>query len=304
MDRKTKENVPWFCYMNTTRMHVFTHLKPSSVGKTGHGLYPDGMVELDDHVGQLLKKLDDLGIADNTIVMYSTDNGAEVMSWPDGGTTPFRGEKDTNFEGGWRVPCAIRWPGVIEPGTVSNEVFSHTDMLPTLAAVGGDPNIVEKLKKGVQLGKKKFKVHIDGFNLLPFIKGEVKENPRKGFLYWSDDGDLMALRVGNWKCTFMEQRAKGFKVWEEPLVAKRVPDLYNLRSDPFERATEDADIFYAKWKADRAFLLVPAQAIVAEFLATFKEFPPRQKPASFSIDQALEKASENQKALAKGAAGG
>jgi len=193
---------------------------------------------------------------------------------------------------------------VIEPGTVSNEVFSHTDMLPTLAAVGGDPDIVEKLKKGTQLGKKKFKVHIDGFNLLPFIKGEVKENPRKGFLYWSDDGDLMALRVGNWKCTFMEQRAKGFKVWEEPLVAKRVPDLYNLRSDPFERATEDADIFYAKWKADRAFLLVPAQAIVAEFLATFKEFPPRQKPASFSIDQALEKASENQKALAKGAAGG
>jgi arylsulfatase len=304
IDRNAKEDKPFFCWFNSTRMHIFTHLKKESEGVTGLGVYPDGMVEHDGHVGQLLKKLDDLGIADNTIVMYSTDNGAEVMSWPDGGTTPFRGEKDTNFEGGWRVPCAIRWPGVIEPGTVSNEVFSHTDMLPTLAAVGGDPNIVEKLKKGVQLGKKKFKVHIDGFNLLPFIKGEVKENPRKGFLYWSDDGDLMALRVGNWKCTFMEQRAKGFKVWEEPLVAKRVPDLYNLRSDPFERATEDADIFYAKWKADRAFLLVPAQAIVAEFLATFKEFPPRQKPASFSIDQALEKASENQKALAKGAAGG
>jgi arylsulfatase len=304
IDRNAKENKPFFCWFNSTRMHIFTHLKKESEGVTGLGVYPDGMVEHDGHVGQLLKKLDDLGIADNTIVMYSTDNGAEVMSWPDGGTTPFRGEKDTNFEGGWRVPCAIRWPGVIEPGTVSNEIFSHTDMLPTLAAVGGDPNIVEKLKKGVQLGKKKFKVHIDGFNLLPFIKGEVKENPRKGFLYWSDDGDLMALRVGNWKCTFMEQRAKGFKVWEEPLVAKRLPDLYNLRSDPFERATEDADVFYAKWKADRAFLLVPAQAMVAEFLETFKEFPPRQKPASFSIDQALEKANENQKALAKGAAGG
>jgi len=304
IDRNVKDNKPFFCWFNSTRMHIFTHLKKESEGVTGLGVYPDGMVEHDGHVGQLLKKLDDLGIANDTIVMYSTDNGAEVMSWPDGGTTPFRGEKDTNFEGGWRVPCAIRWPGVIEPGTVSNEVFSHTDMLPTLAAVGGDPDIVEKLKKGTQLGKKKFKVHIDGFNLLPFIKGEVKENPRKGFLYWSDDGDLMALRVGNWKCTFMEQRAKGFKVWEEPLVAKRVPDLYNLRSDPFERATEDADIFYAKWKADRAFLLVPAQAIVAEFLQTFKEFPPRQKPASFSIDQALEKATQNQKALAKGAAGG
>ncbi|HYV13704.1 MAG TPA: arylsulfatase [Pyrinomonadaceae bacterium] len=304
IDRNAKDNKPFFCWFNSTRMHIFTHLKKESEGVTGLGVYPDGMVEHDGHVGQLLKKLDDLGIADDTIVMYSTDNGAEVMSWPDGGTTPFRGEKDTNFEGGWRVPCAIRWPGVIEPGTVSNEIFSHTDMLPTLAAIGGDPDIVEKLKKGTQLGKKKFKVHIDGFNLLPFIKGEVKENPRKAFLYWSDDGDLMALRVGNWKCTFMEQRAKGFKVWEEPLVAKRVPDLYNLRSDPFERATEDADLFYAKWKADRAFLLVPAQAIVAEFLQTFKEFPPRQKPASFSIDQALEKATQNQKALAKGAAGG
>jgi arylsulfatase A-like enzyme len=230
--------------------------------------------------------------------MYSTDNGAEVMSWPDGGTTPFRGEKNTNFEGGWRVPCAIRWPGVIKPGTVSNEIFSHTDMLPTLAAAAGEPNIVEKLKKGYKSGNKTFKVHIDGFNLLPFLKGEVKENPRKGFLYWSDDGDLMALRVGNWKCTFMEQRAKGFKVWEEPLVAKRVPDIYNLRSDPFERATEDADMFYSKWKADRAFLLIPAQQIVGEFLATFKEFPPRQRPASFSIDQALEKARQTQAAMA------
>jgi arylsulfatase A-like enzyme len=298
IDKAVKDDKPFFVWWNSTRMHIFTHLKKESEGKTGLGIYPDGMVEHDGHVGQLLDKLDSLGIADNTIVMYSTDNGAEVMSWPDGGTTPFRGEKDTNFEGGWRVPCAIRWPGVIKPGTVSNEVFSHTDMLPTLAAAAGDTDVVEKLKKGYKSGNKTFKVHIDGYNLLPFLKGEVKENPRKGFLYWSDDGDLMALRVGNWKCTFMEQRAKGLKVWEEPFVTKRLPDIYNLRSDPFERATEDADMFYGKWKADRAFLLVPAQEIVGQFLATFKDFPPRQRPASFSIDQALEKARQNQEAMA------
>jgi arylsulfatase len=256
------------------------------------------MVEHDGHVGKLLEKLDQLGIADNTIVMYSTDNGAEVMSWPDGGTTPFRGEKDTNYEGGWRVPCAIRWPGVIKAGTISNEVFSHTDMLPTLAAAAGEPNVVEKLKKGYKSGNKTFKVHIDGYNLLPLLKGEVKENPRKGFLYWSDDGDLMALRVGNWKATFMEQRAKGWGVWQEPLVTLRVPLIFNLRSDPFERASEDATMFYGKWCADRAFLLVPAQTIVGEFLQTFKEFPPRQRPASFSIDQALEKARQMQTEMA------
>jgi arylsulfatase len=304
IDKAVKDEKPFFVWWNSTRMHIFTHLKKESEGKTGLGVYPDGMVEHDGHVGKLLDKLDQLGIADNTIVMYSTDNGAEVMSWPDGGTTPFRGEKDTNFEGGWRVPCAIRWPGVIKAGTVSNEIFSHTDMLPTLAAAAGEPDIVEKLKKGYKSGNKTFKVHIDGYNLLPFLKGEVKENPRKGFLYWSDDGDLMALRVGNWKATFMEQRAKGFAVWKEPLVTKRVPDIYNLRSDPFERATEDADMFYAKWMADRAFLLVPAQAIVGQFLATFKEFPPRQRPASFSIDQALEKARQAQDAMAtRGGAG-
>jgi arylsulfatase A-like enzyme len=303
MEKAVKDNKPFFCWWNSTRMHIFTHLKKESQGVTGLGVYPDGMVEHDGHVGKLLDKLDQLGITNNTIVMYSTDNGAEVMSWPDGGSTPFRGEKDTNFEGGWRVPCAIRWPGMIKPGTVSNEVFSHTDMLPTLAAVAGEPDAVEKLKKGYKSANKTFKVHIDGYNLLPFLKGEVKENPRKGFLYWSDDGDLMALRVGNWKCTFMEQRAHGLGVWEEPLVAKRAPDIYNLRSDPFERATEDASMFYGKWKADRAFLLVPAQAIVGEFLKTFQEFPPRQRPASFSIDQALEKARQAQDNMAAAAGG-
>jgi arylsulfatase A-like enzyme len=304
IDKANADGKPFFVWWNSTRMHIWTHLKKESQGKTGLGVYPDGMVEHDGHVGKLLDKLDELGIADNTIVMYSTDNGAEVMSWPDGGTTPFRGEKDTNFEGGWRVPCAIRWPAVIKPGTVSNEVFSHTDMLPTLAAAAGDPDVVEKLKKGYKSGNKTFKVHIDGSNLLPFLKGEVKENPRKGFLYWSDDGDLMALRVGNWKVTFLEQRAHGLDVWREPLVPMRAPKMYNLRSDPFERGDQDGSVFYDKWMADRAFLLVPAQAIVGEFLKTFQEFPPRQKPASFSIDQALEKARQNEKQMATAYGGG
>ena len=304
IERANAEGKPFFVWWNSTRMHIWTHLKKESQGKTGLGIYPDGMVEHDGHVGRLLDKLDELGIADNTLVMYSTDNGAEVMTWPDGGTTPFRGEKDTNFEGGWRVPCAIRWPGVIKPGTVSNEVFSHTDMLPTLAAVAGEPDIVEKLKKGHKAGNKTFKVHIDGYNLLPFVKGEAKENPRKAFLYWSDDGDLMALRVGNWKVTFMEQRAKGLDCWREPFVSLRAPKIYNLRADPFERGDEDGSVFYDKWMADRAFLLVPAQGIVGEFLKTFQEFPPRQKPASFSIDQALEKARESEKHLATAYGGG
>jgi arylsulfatase len=194
IERAHDAGKPFFLWWNSTRMHIFTHLKKESQGKTGLGLYPDGLVEHDGHVGQLLHKLDQLGIAEDTIVMYSTDNGAEVMSWPDGGSTPFRGEKDTNWEGGWRVPCAIRWPGVIEPGTVSNEIFSHTDMLPTLLAAAGEPDIVEKLKKGHKAGKKTFKVHIDGYNLIPFLRGEVTENPRKAFFYWSDDGDLMAMR--------------------------------------------------------------------------------------------------------------
>jgi arylsulfatase len=302
MDRAVKEDKPFFLWWNSTRMHIFTHLKPESEGKTGLGVYPDGMVEHDGHVGRLLDKLDELGIADNTIVMYSTDNGAEVMSWPDGGTTPFRGEKDTNWEGGWRVPCFLRWPGVIQAGAVSNELFSHTDMLPTLAAAAGEPDIVAKLKQGYQAGAKHFRVHIDGYNLIPYLKGETKENPRKGFLYWSDDGDLMALRVGDWKASFMEQRARGFDVWGEPMTSMRVPKLFNLRSDPFERGPEDGTVFYNKWLVDRVFLLVPAQALVAGFLETLAEFPPRQTPASFSIDQLMEKLHKSAEALEEASA--
>ena len=299
IERNTAEDKPFFCWFNSTRMHVFTHLRKESQGVTGLGLYPDGMVEHDGHVGRLLDKLDELGITENTIVMYSTDNGAEVLSWPDGGSTPFRGEKDTNWEGGWRVPCAIRWPGVIEPGTVSNEIFSHTDMLPTLVAAAGEPDIVEKLKRGHTAGKKTFKVHIDGYNLLPFLKGEVEKNPRRGFFYWSDDGDLMALRVDAWKLHFQEQRSHGLGVWQDPFTELRIPKLFNLRSDPFERGDKDATLYYDLWVAQHMFVLVPAQVIVGEFLKTFEEFPPRQKPSSFSIGQALEKARETQKKLAR-----
>jgi len=304
IDKATKEGKPFFCWFNSTRMHIFTHLKAASVGKTGLGVEADGMVEHDGMVGQLLAKIDQLGIADNTIVMYSTDNGAEEMSWPDGGVTPFRGEKDTNWEGGWRVPCFIRWPGVIKPGTVNNEIFAHIDMLPTLVAAAGEPNIVDKLKQGYKSGNKTFKVHLDGYNLIPFLKGEVKANPRPGFLYWSDDGDLMALRYGNWKIHFQVQRAHGFHVWGEPLVNLRLPVIVNLRSNPFEMDDEDANFFYNKWFADRAFLLVAAQALVGMFLKTFQDFPPRQKPSSFSIGDALERARQKHDLLASASGGG
>jgi arylsulfatase len=286
MDRKTKEGGPWFCYFNTTRMHIWTHLKPSSDGKTGLGLYPDGMVELDGYVGQLLKKLDDLGVADDTIVVFTTDNGAEVMSWPDGGSTPFRGEKDTNWEGGWRVPCVMRWPGVIEPGRVINDICSLQDFIPTFAAAAGEPDLIAKVKKGYEIGGKTFKVHLDGENLLPFLKGDVDKSPREGFLYWSDDGDVLALRVGNWKTVFAEQRHHGLDVWRESFDVLRAPKIFNLRADPFERG--DESLFYDKWMGDRAFLLVPAQAIIGKWLESFKEFPPRAKSASFSIDQVVE----------------
>jgi len=292
MERSVKSGKPFFAWVNSTRMHIFTHLKPESVGHTGLGTYPDGMVEHDTDVGRLLDKVDKLGIADNTIVMYSTDNGPECFSWPDGGTSPFRGEKDTNWEAGWRVPTLIRWPGVIKPGSRSNQVFAHEDMMPTLLAAAGVPDVKEKLLKGYTAGDdKSFKVHLDGYNLLPFFKGEVKESPRKEMLYWSDDGDLMALRYGNWKAVFKEQRAESFQVWSEPMVNLRVPKIFNLRSDPFERADHNA-IYYNDWLLRRVFLLVPAQGYVAQWIQSFKEFPPSQKPASFNLDQVMTKMEE------------
>ena len=289
VERAHAANKPFFVWWNSTRMHVWTRLKAESQGVTGLGVYPDGMVEHDGHVGQLLAKLDELGIADNTIVMYSTDNGAEVMTWPDGGTTPFRGEKNTNWEGGYRVPAAIRWPGVIEPGTVSNEVFAHEDMLPTLLAAVGEPDIKEKLSAGgVNAIDRTYKVHLDGYNLLPFFKGEEPDSPRQEFLYWTDDGDIAALRYNNWKVVFMEQRAHGFDVWQEPFVTLRFPKLINLRSDPFERADHEG-MGYGIWRAERMFALAPSQAFVSKWLESFKEFPPRQKPGSFSLGNAMDK---------------
>jgi arylsulfatase len=287
MQRNTKEGTPWFCYFNTTRMHIFTHLKPSSVGRTGLGLYPDGMVELDGYVGQLLAKLEELGVADNTIVAFTTDNGAEKMSWPDGGASPFRGEKDTGYEGGWRVPFVMRWPGVIKPGRVINDICSLQDMIPTFAAAAGEPELVTKVKKGYAIDGKTFKVHLDGFNLMPFLKGDVEQSPREGFLYWSDDGELIAVRYRQWKMSFSEQRARGLDVWREPFSEMRIPKIYNIRSDPFE-AGEDSTLFYDKWMVDRAFLLIPAQAMIAEWMESFKEFPIRARPASFSVDDVVE----------------
>jgi arylsulfatase len=297
MDRQHKANKPFFCWFNSTRMHIFTHLKPESEGKTGLGIYPDGMVEHDGMVGQLLKKLDDLDIANDTIVVYTTDNGAEAFTWPDGGTTPYRGEKATNWEGGFRVPACIRWPGVVKPGTVYNDFFAHEDFLPTFAAAAGDPDVVAKCAKGYSAGGKTFRVHLDGYNLLPFFKGEVKESPRKEFLYWSDDGDLMAIRIGNWKAAFMEQHAEvspetPIGVWQGQFTKLRAPNIYNLRSDPFERSGDS--IYKGDWQAKRSFLLVPAQAAAAQWLASFKEFPPRQKPASFNLDEVMRNMSEPQ----------
>jgi arylsulfatase A-like enzyme len=246
------------------------------------------MIEHDEIVGKLLKVLEDQGIVDNTVVMYSTDNGPHMNSWPDAGMTPFRNEKNSNWEGAFRVPCMLRWPGVIKPGTVSNEMISHLDWLPTLLAAAGESDIKEKLLKGHQIGKKTYKVHLDGYNYLPHFKGAEK-SPRIEYFYFSDDGDLMALRYDNWKFIFMEQRVPGtLQIWQEPLVSLRFPKLFNLRTDPYERADITSNTYW-DWVLDHIYLMVPAQTVVGNFLATFAEYPPRQKAASFTIDQVLEK---------------
>ncbi len=287
--KQNKAGKPFFVWWNGTRMHFRTHVKPSSRGKSGQDFYADGMVEHDGHVGQLLDLLDELGIADNTVVFYSTDNGPHANTWPDAAVTPFRGEKNTNWEGGWRVPAMVRWPGKIEAGTVSNDIMHHMDWLPTFVAMAGDPNIKEELKTGYKAGNKKFKVHLDGFNFLPYLTQQTKEGPRKDIFYFSDDGDLTALRFNDWKIIFMEQRVQGtLQVWAEPFVPLRVPLIFNLRRDPYERANITSNTYY-DWLLDHAYMLVPAQAYVGQFLSTFQEFPPRQKAASFSLDQVMEK---------------
>ncbi len=286
MEKAVKDGKPFLCWWNTTRMHVFTHLKPESQGKTGLGIYADGMVEHDGMVGQMLAKLKELGIEGNTIVMYSTDNGAETFTWPDGGTTILRGEKNTQWEGGYRVPCVIRWPGVIKPGTLINDIGAHEDMIPTLLAAAGDATVKEDLLKGKQYGDKTFKVHLDGYNLTPAFKGEG-EWPRKEFLYWTDDGSCAALRYNNWKVTFLKQNATGFHVWSHPFEELRAPLIENLRMDPLERA-EYEGMDWTRWNAERMFLIAPAGAYVGQWLQSFREFPPRQKPGSFNLDKIME----------------
>jgi arylsulfatase A-like enzyme len=290
INRQVKADVPFFVWFNTSHMHFRTHAKPSIVGQAGRwqSEYHDVMIEHDEIVGKLLKILDDLGIVDNTIVMYSTDNGPHMNSWPDAGMTPFRNEKDSNWEGAFRVPCMVRWPGTIKPGTVSNEIISHMDWLPTLLAAAGETDIKEKLLDGHQAGNKVFKVHLDGYDFLPHFKGEAK-SPRVEYFYFSDDGDLMAMRYDNWKVIFMEQRVPGtLRVWQEPLVSLRFPKLFNLRTDPYERADITSNTYW-DWVIGHIYLFVPAQGIVANFLKTFVDFPPRQKAASFTIDQVMEK---------------
>jgi arylsulfatase len=292
MQRQARANRPFFCWFNSTRMHFRTHVRDSHRDKPGLNSrteYADGMIEHDATIGAILKTVDDLGIANNTILIYTTDNGPHQNSWPDAGTTPFRSEKNTNWEGAFRVPCMIRWPGRIQPGSVSNEMISGLDWLPTLMAAAGDPDIKNKLLRGHQAGSKTFKVHLDGYNQLPFLTGQQPNGARKEFIYFNDDGDLVAVRYENWKVVFEEQRATGtLRIWAEPFTSLRVPKLFNLRSDPYERADITSNTYYDWLMSDGAGVFIAAPAVVAKFLESFKEYPPSQRPSSFSIDQMVE----------------
>jgi arylsulfatase len=294
IDRQHQADTPFFVWFNTTHMHFRTHPKPESRGQAGRwqSEYHDTMIDHDKVVGTLLDKLDELDIAENTIVLYSTDNGPHMNSWPDAAMTPFRNEKNSNWEGAFRVPAMVRWPGRIASGAVSNEIVSHLDWLPTFLAAAGDPDIKDRLIEGHQASDKTFRVHLDGYNLLPYLTGEESKSPRVEFFYFSDDGDLLALRYDNWKLVFMEQRQRGtLQIWFEPFTTLRAPKLFNLRTDPFERADVTSNTYW-DWFMDHIFLLVPAQSIVGDFLGTFQEFPPRQKAASFTVDQVMEKLQE------------
>jgi arylsulfatase A-like enzyme len=285
--RKNDGEQPFFIWINTTHMHFRTHPKPSSVGQAGRwqSPYHDTMIDHDKCIGKVLDELDRLGIAEDTIVMYSTDNGPHANSWPDAATTPFRSEKNTNWEGAFRVPAILRWPRNIPAGTVSNEIVSHLDWLPTLVSAAGDPEVKQKLLEGYEVGGKTFRVHLDGYDLVPYLTGDAEKSPRQEFFYFSDDGDLVALRYDNWKLVFMEQRCVGtLQVWAEPFVALRVPKIFNLRTDPFERADTTYNTYW-DWMIDRAFMLYPMVDIVGGFLSTFIGYPPRMKAASFTVDQ-------------------
>ena len=296
IERQAKADTPFFVWFNSTHMHARTHPKPESVGQAGPGqsTYHDTMIDHDQVVGDLLDTLDRLGIADDTIVVYSTDNGPHMNTWPDGAMTPFRSEKNTNWEGAFRVPEMVRWPGRITAGSGSNEIVQHHDWLPTFLAAAGDTETVDRLrsKDGATVGDETFRVHVDGYNLLPYLTGETAESPRKGFFYFNDDGGLVALRFMNWKVVFQEQRCPGtLLVWGEPFTALRIPKYFNLRTDPFERADITSNTYW-DWYFSHAFIGYGAQALAAQFLATFEEFPPAQRPASFSVDQIVDKLNE------------
>ena len=291
MEKQVEADKPFFLWYNTTAMHFRTHVAEKNLGKSGQDAYSDRMVVHDEQIGEMLNKLDELGIAENTIVMYSTDNGPENDTWPDGGNTPFRSQKDTNWEGGWRVPAFIRWPGKIKPGTVFNGIVSHIDMLPTLVAAAGDADVTAKLLNGYKVGDKTYTVHLDGFNMIPYLTGQVKESPRPAIFYFSDDGELMAVRVGDWKLCFMVQHAFQMNVWAEPMTKLRVPHIFNLRRDPFERADFNSNTYF-DWLVDHVPQLYQAQALVAQQIANFIKYPPRQKPASFNLDEVMAQVSK------------
>jgi arylsulfatase A-like enzyme len=293
--RQKAANKPFFVWVNTTHMHFRTHTKPESIGQAGRwqSPYHDTMIDHDKNVGQVLKALDDLGVADNTFVMYSTDNGPHINSWPDAAMTPFRNEKNSNWEGAYRVPAMFRWPGKIKPDQVSNDMVAHLDLLPTLLAVAGDTQVKDKLLNGYKLGDMTYKVHLDGDNLVPYLTGQAPKSPRESFFYINDDQQLTGLRYDNWKLVFMEQRAPGtLRVWSEPFTNLRVPKIFNLRIDPYERADITSNTYY-DWLLDHAFLLVPAQDYVGRFLLTFRDFPQRQKPATFNMDEVMQKLKES-----------
>jgi len=286
MEKQAKAEKPFFLWYNSTAMHFRTHVAAKNLGKSGQDPYSDRMVVHDEQIGQMLDKLDELGIADNTIVMYSTDNGPENDTWPDGATTPFRAQKDTNWEGGWRVPCFVRWPGKIKAGSVLNGIVSHIDMMPTLLAVAGDEGITQKLLKGHTVGNKTYKVHLDGYNQLSYLTGAAKESARNSLFYFSDDGDLIAVRVGDYKLSFAVQRATKMQLWQEPFVKLRLPSIFNLRRDPFERADFNSNTYY-DWMVDHVPQLYLVQDLVAQQIDEFTKFPPRQKPASFNLDAVM-----------------
>ena len=296
IQRQSKAGKPFFVWINTTHMHLYTHTKPESMGQAGpsQSFYHDAMIDHDKNVGTVLKALDDLGIADDTVFFYSTDNGPHMNSWPDGGMTPFRNEKNSNWEGAYRVPAMVRWPGKIKPGQVSNELVAHHDWLPTFAAIAGDPDATQKLLKGYKVGGTSYKVHIDGYNILPYLTGQAQKGPRESFIYVNDDQQMTALRYQNWKLVFLEQRVPGtLRVWAEPFVALRLPKVFNLRTDPYERADITSNTYY-DWTLQRGYIVVPAQGYVAKFLETFKEYPQRQKAASFNLDEVMRQMTEGQ----------